>query len=172
LETGDGMQGMMLIIATIAAMAYGYFVVCKVGTFFDDRLVNIENRECLRIAFSNPMLADSFCGAIKSFKNDNKGVEILVFSEEPGVLLHKLEKRSVDLIVVPTNTIIDDQNLYSMRKVSLNLASVHMEQGNLEIKVMDRTHKYQNLLWQKGQQGRWADLFVNEYLNTEKIIDK
>lgn len=99
------MKDLMLIIVTIAAFVFGFYIIKKVDDIISEnqRQITAENRNsrCLiRIAAETSILLDSAASALENCSATHPYLEFFLSSGKANRLLHKLLEGSVDIVLL------------------------------------------------------------------------
>lgn len=99
------MKDVVLLIVTLAAFAFGYFIMKKVDAFIIEncRLIDAENRtnSCtIRIAAENPALFDSAVSALEQCSDMNPYIEFSLGCGNAARLLQKLSNGRIDIALL------------------------------------------------------------------------
>ena len=99
------MKDVFLLIVTLAAFVFGYFVMKKVDDFIaeNNRMVDAESRKnhcSIKIAAEAPALFDSTASALEQCSEMNPYIEFAFGSGRAIRLLEKLHSGSVDLVLL------------------------------------------------------------------------
>ncbi len=99
------MKDVVLIIVTLAAFAFGYFVMKKVDDFLieNHRLITAGNRiNCctIRIAAESPMLLDSIAPALEHCSNMYPYMEFYLSNCNVKRLMQRLSNGTIDIALI------------------------------------------------------------------------
>lgn len=103
------MRDLLLIICFIAVIMLGYWIVKKADLFFAENAKSDEcnthsNGNLLRIAFSNPLLADSICENLELLSKKFRNAEFIMYGGSSNEILGGLAHDDIDICFVDEST--------------------------------------------------------------------
>ena len=139
------MQDFLLILIMVAAFIFGWFLMKRVGIFFEEwQRAQTGQHETegmfLRIGFTDPFVADSISGALEQYSRQYPGSSLCLFQGDPEVLLKKVAFHKLDIAVLPEQADIPPDRKYKRKKVV-------MKYGGLPIEPITDKNTTQTLVW-------------------------
>ena len=156
------MQDVLLLAATAAMFAFGWFLIKKLDRFLESnrhrqelRLSSGENT--LRLGFCNPMVADSIADVLDRYSKLYPDISVCIFCGSEEELLKDLSAEKFDVIFLPENAEIPARMQCNYKMVSLDHTPVMMKYGGLPIEPIADGHIIQKALWM----GEAASTFIS-----------
>lgn len=162
------MQDFLLLILLPAVFVFGWFLMRKLDmVLVENRKARTgqvkEDRNTLRIGFSDPFVADSVFSALEQYFIQYSDVSVRLFYGGVEDLLEKVSVHKLDIIFLPEQADIPPDKSYHGVKVALARTPIMIMHKSLPIEPVAEGSIAQNAVWVE-ESGASAARCLMEYM--------
>lgn len=149
------MEDVILIISVAGVMVLGFFLMKRLDAFLASNHAAMQsgelNREqTLRIAFSNPLVANGITSALERFSKRFPDTSVYLYAGDADTIFRLFASGNIDVVFLPVSIRCDDFASYDKIEVTLQQDGLSSDMLNLPLLPLGAELVQQLIVWKSN----------------------
>ncbi len=144
------MDRIFLSAAVLIVFGFGFWVMHKLDLFFSKNSRAAGGTPSLRIALSDPLLAESALAQLRAMAKQPDNTNIIFYSGSVEAMFIALEEGRIDLCLVDQNINTSSYPQTEFARILLSEGSVKAENIDISVQPLENRPVWQKAVWKTG----------------------